>query len=161
MTIRRRVTAALIPALLLTASCNGSSSESDESGAESGDSSSQSFDGVLGSLVSAIEANDYTCQPESMAMTSAERAICNTFSSIGVSAYVWADAETMASEIDAEVYCTSDSHLGELRFLRGDTWAVSAFSLSESTADRSEEIDAVLASLQTALSGEIDSKPCG
>ena len=161
MTIRRRVTAALIPALLLTTACGGSSSESDERGSETSEGSDQAFDGVLGSLVSAIEANDFTCQPESMAMTSAERAICNTFSSIGVSAYVWADAETMSSEIDAEVYCTSDSHLGELRFLRGDTWAVSAFSLSESTADRSEEIDAVLASLQTALSGELDSKPCG
>ncbi len=120
-----------------------------------------SFDGVLGSLVSAIEASDYTCQPESMAMTSAQRAICNTFSSIGVNAYSWADADTLAAEIDAEVMCTSDSHLGEIRFLRGDTWAVSAFSLSESTQEKSAEIDSVLSALQTALGGELDSKSCG
>jgi hypothetical protein len=95
-----------------------------------------------------------------MAMTSAERAICNTFSSIGVSAYAWADAATLGSELDTEIMCTSDAHLGEIRYLRGDVWAVSAFSLSESTEQKSTEIDAVLSALQAALGGELESKAC-
>lgn len=162
MTIRRQFPLALCTSLLVLASCGGgSASESDADGATTGDSDSQTFEGVLGSVVNAIEANDYTCQPESMAMTSATRAICNTFSSIGVSAFTWADAETLDTEIDSEIMCTSDSHLGEIRYLRGDTWAVSAFSLSESTEEKSAEIDAVLSALQTALGGDLSSKPCG
>jgi hypothetical protein len=147
-------------AVLLTSCGGGSSDQSGSDAAGGGDSGEQTFDGVLGNVTEAIEANDYTCQPESMAMTSAERAICNTFSSIGVSAYVWADAETLESEIDSEIMCTSDSHLGEIRYLRGDTWAASAFSLSESTADKSTEIDEILSALQNALGGELASKPC-
>jgi hypothetical protein len=158
----RRFHLLLPTALLIIASCGGGSSNDSGDGSPlEGDSGSQTFDGVLGSVVNAIEANDYTCQPESMAMTSAMRAICNTFSSIGVSAYTWADAETLDGEIDAEIMCTSDSHLGEIRYLRGDTWAVSAFSLSESTEEKSTEIDAVLTSLQAALGGDLSSKPCG
>jgi hypothetical protein len=38
---------------------------------------------------------------------------------------------------------------------------VSAFSLSESTEEKSAEIDAVLSALQTALGGDLSSKPCG
>lgn len=158
MTFQRRALTAISTSLLVLASCGGESSS--DSG-DAADGTEQAFDGVLGNVVSAIEANEYTCQPESMAMTSAERAICNTFSSIGVSAYVWSDAATLDSEIDAEVMCTSDSHLGEIRYLRGDTWAVSAFSLSESTADKSTEIDSVLASLQSTLGGDLASEPCG
>lgn len=162
MTFHRSLPVALSISALILSSCGGSSSGgSGSDDANAGDPGAQSFEGVLGSVVSAIEANDYTCQPESFVMTSAERAICNTFSSIGVSAFVWADAATLDSEIDAEIFCTSDSHLGELRYLRGDTWAVSAFSLSESTQTKSAEIDAVLGEIQSALGGEVENKPCG
>jgi len=161
MTIRR-IHLLFPTAILILASCGGgSSTDSGDGSSLGGDENSSTFEGVLGSVVSAIEANDYTCQPESMAMTTARRAVCNTFSSIGVSAYSWADAETLDAEIDVEIMCTSDSHLGEIRFLRGDTWAASAFSLSESTEDKSAEIDAVLTALQDALGGQLDSKTCG
>ena len=161
MTIRRALPIALTVASLIISSCgSGSESSSTEDAGNANDSSSQTFDGTLGNVVTAIEGNDYTCQPESMAMTSAERAICNTFSSIGVSAYAWADAATLGSELDTEIMCTSDSHLGEIRYLRGDVWAVSAFSLSESTEQKSTEIDAVLSALQAALGGELESKAC-
>lgn len=159
MTFRRSLSILFAATSLIISSCGGGSDSSSE-GDSGADAGTESADGTLGNVVAAIEANDYTCQPESMVMTSAERAICNTFSSIGVSAYAWADAATLDSELDAEIMCTTDSHLGEIRYLRGDVWAVSAFSLSESTEQKSTEIDAVLSALQDALGGELESKPC-
>lgn len=114
----------------------------------------------MSTLVEAIESLDYTCSPESFVMTSAERQLCITTSSVSASAYVWSSAEDFASEVDAEVRCTVDSGLGEVRSLRGDAWAISSFSINGSTADYAAEIDALLNSLQQQLGGDIISTPC-
>ena len=116
--------------------------------------------GQMADLVAAIEGLDYECSPESFVMTSAERETCLTTSSISLVAYVWADEETFDAEVDAEVRCSTDSSLGDLRSVRGATWAVAVVPLNGSTAEYSDEVDALLTSVQAALGGDAVSSPC-
>ena len=116
----------------------------------------------LSPVVSAIEATGYECQPESFVMTSAIRETCLTTSSIALSAYAWAGPELMAEQVDAEVFCTADSGLEQLTSLRGDTWAITALSLSGSnTPETQTAIDDALAAVSATLGGAVTTTACG
>ena len=155
-----RSTLSLLPALLTLAlvACGGDDSTNSDGG--NSDTTTAASSGMLDEVTAAIEATGYTCTPESFSMTSAAHEVCNTTTSIGVQAYAWADAATLTAEIETEIMCSADSTLGSIMSLRGDTWAISAFSLSASTAEKQTEINAVLASFQNTLGGEILDKPC-
>ena len=147
--------------IAFVASCGGGSSSSD-SGSSDADSTGNADTAAtsMADLVAAIETLDYTCSPESFVATSAERQLCLTTSSVSLSPFTWSDADTFAAEVDSELTCTVDSGLGELRSLRGDTWAISSFSISGPTADYDAEINGLLSSLQQELGGDIVSTPC-
>lgn len=116
----------------------------------------------LSPVVSAIEATGYECQPESFVMTSAIRETCLTTSSITLSAYAWASSELMAEQVDAEIFCTADSGLEQLTSLRGDTWAITALSLSGSnTPETQTAIDDALAAVSATLGGAVTTTACG
>ena len=117
--------------------------------------------GDLTEVVAAIEAAGYDCMVESFAMTSATRENCLTTSSVALLAYAWGDAATMDAEVDREVFCTLDSGLGPLTSLRGDTWAVSAMSLSGTvTPETQAAIDDTFNAIATTLGGELVVSPC-
>ena len=145
----------------LVASCGGGSNSSDNGSSDADTSgSSDTATTSMSDLVAAIETLDYACSPESFVMTSAERQLCLTTSSVSLSPYTWSDVDAFAAEVDSELTCTVDSGLGELRSLRGTTWAISSFSISGATADYEAEINGLLASLQEQLGGEVVSTPC-
>ena len=149
-------TTAVACIVAFAASCGGGSNSSSDESANGGDSASISMD----DLVAAIETIDYTCSPESFVLTSAERQVCLTTSSVTLSPFVWENAEAFQNEVDVEIACTADSGLGELRSLQGESWAISSYSISGATADYDEEINSALTSLQQELGGEIISTPC-
>lgn len=147
--------------IAFVASCGGGSSSSDGGSSDADTSgSSDAATTSMSDLVIAIETLDYTCSPESFVMTSAERQLCLTTSSVSLSPFTWSDADTFTAEVDSELTCAADSGLGELRSLRGDTWAISSYSISGSTADYDAEINGLLSSLQQQLGGEVVSTPC-
>lgn len=149
-----------LTAVLALAACGGDDSSSDAS--STADTAAQTADsGRMAEVTAAIEATGYTCTPESFAMTSAAHESCLTTNSISVQAYTWADAATLTAEIDTEIMCSVDSTLGSIMSLRGDDWAVSAFSLSASTADKEAEITSALTAIQSALGGDITTSACG
>lgn len=142
--------------LATVASCGGGSGSSDDGMTNTESAETTSMD----ELVTAIESLDYTCSPESVVLTSAERQLCLTTSSVSLSAYVWDDEDAFAAEVDTELSCTTESGFGELRSLRGDTWAISSYSVSGATMDYDAEINGLLTSLQEDLGGTTVSTPC-
>lgn len=112
-------------------------------------------------LIEAIDSLGYTCAPASTTKTSAEHDLCSTSTAMAVQAYHWADNATLTAEIGTEITCSVNSTLGSIMSLRADTWAVSAFSITSSTADQEPEIRSVLGSVKTLLgTGEIVDTPC-
>ena len=148
--LRQAATASVV-AVILAACGGGTSGPGDTGGAEAQ---------KMTEIVAAVEALEYECNPESIVMTSAEREVCMTASSVIVTAYTWADVATFGAEVDAEIRCTADSTLGEIRSLRGDTWAIASYSIDGPTSDYAAEIDGLLADLQGTLGGELAVAPC-
>jgi hypothetical protein len=148
------------------AACGGGSNDSADGDAGSGDVvveqvSADAPAGDLSAVVTAIEATGYDCSPESFVMTTAVRETCITTSSIALSAYAWGTADDMAAQIDGEIYCTKDSGMDEITSLRGDTWAISAVSLSGSISPEAQtRIDDTLATLADSLGGTVSSADC-
>ena len=74
--------------------------------------------------------------------------------------YAWETAN-IANEYGYNDYsCTPESPIGEQRYLKADNWMIKVASLMSSTSENSTEIDAVLASLQASLGGELNVQPC-
>lgn len=162
----RSLVSLLAAGLFVLGACGGDDGGSSDSGDSSEQSSGGSGDGgsaeaTLAEVVAAVEGTGYDCNPESFVMTAAVRETCLTTSSIGLSAYAWANADDFTAQVGSEVRCSVDSNLGELRSLQGDTWAVSAVPLSGSpTADNIDAIDSALEAVQATLGGEVVSTPC-
>ncbi len=160
----RSLVSALAAGLLILGACGGDDSGSSSDSASTEESSSSSggaAEATLAEVVAAVEGTGYDCNPESFVMTAAVRETCLTTSSIGLSAYAWANADDFTAQVGSEVRCSVDSNLGELRSLQGDTWAVSAVPLSGNpTADNIDAIDSALEAVQATLGGEVVSTPC-
>lgn len=157
--MRLRAAHLIIAGILALSACGGDEAGSTDTSEDAGGASAAAA--TLAELVTAIEAVDYACEPESMAMTAALREICLTTTSIAVNPYAWDDAAAADQQFDAEVMCSADSTLGSISYLRGDSWAISVFSISDPTAEREAEITAVLESIQSAVGGEVGNKACG
>lgn len=161
----RTILSTLAAGLLVLGACGGDDSDSgSDDGATTEESSSGSgaaASDTLATMTGALEGLDYTCNPES-GMSSAERELCLTTSSVFMSLYAWSDAASLEAEYASEIMCSADSTLGEIRYLKGDNWIISAIPTSGSTADYSAEIDSSFADFQTALGGgDVLSVPCG
>ena len=161
----RPLVSLLAAGLLVLAACGGDDSGSgSDGGATSEESSSGGGPGAsdtLATMTGALEGLGYTCNPES-GMTSAERELCLTTSSVFMSLYAWSDAASLDAEYTSDISCSAESTLGEIRYLKGDNWIISAIPTSGSTADYSAEIDASFADFQAALGGgDVLSVPCG
>lgn len=175
---RRHAIALIASGVLALAACGGDDSGSSGSGSAGSDSSGagssvEQTDGSAGgsggvltdvALIAAVTALPdiaYSCTPEEYSATSALRSLCAGFSSVFLKTHAWSDAASVDQEIASEIYCTASSPMGEYRFLRGDTWAVSATPTNGSSAEYADEIDAILGGLQATLGGEQSSFPCG
>ena len=159
---------AVVAVAAVAGACGGSDDGGDAAMDDTDAASEVAADGApsavadLSPVVSAIEATGYECQPESFVMTSAIRETCLTTSSITLSAYAWASSELMAEQVDAEIFCTADSGLEQLTSLRGDTWAITALSLSGSnTPETQTAIDDALAAVSATLGGAVTTTACG
>ena len=149
-----------------SSSDSGSSGEmtSDEPVADDSSSGGAGAEDLLTELNAAVEALpevEYSCNPDEYSMTTALKASCSGYTSLFLETHAWADAASADAEIDAQVRCFPEGSLGEIRYVKGDTWAISAVPTNGgSTADNSAEIDAAFAELQASLGGEQMSAPC-
>lgn len=138
----------------------GGSTEETSSGESSGGGDAEATRAKLDAAVTALPDIAYSCTPEEYGVTSALRSSCVGSSSLSIRTHAWADAGALAAEIGSETMCSSESTLGEVRYLAGDVWAISAIPLSGSTAEKAAEIDAAMAALQGVLGGTESSTPC-
>ena len=138
----------------------GDSTEETASGESAGGGDAEATRAKLDAAVAALPELGYTCTPDEFSMSSALRSSCVGFSSLSIRTHAWADAGALAAEIGSETMCSSESTLGEVRYLAGDVWAISAIPLSGSTAEKAAEIDAAMAALQGVLGGTESSTPC-
>ena len=143
-------------AALILGACGGGENDSSDQSITESDASALS----MKDLVTAIETLEYSCSPENFVLTSAQRQVCLTTSSVSLSPFVWDSVETFQIEVETEITCSVDSGLGELRSLRGDSWAISSYSLNGPTADYDSEIGGLLSSLQKQLGGDIATTIC-
>ena len=172
----RPLVSLLAAGLLVLGACggddSGSSSDSGSSGemtsdepvaddSSSGGAGAEDLRTELNAAVEALPEAEYKCTPDEYSMTTALKSTCIGFTSLFMATHAWTDASLAGAQIGSEIMCTVDSPMGEFRFLKGDTWAISAIPTSGSTADKSAEIDAAFAELQASLGGEQSSVPCG
>ena len=170
----RPLVSLLAAGLLVLGACGGDDSASSSDSGSSGemtsdepvadDSSSGGAEDLRAELDAAVEALpevEYSCNPDEYSMTTALKASCSGYTSLFLETHAWADAASADAEIDAQVRCFPEGYLGEIRYVKGDTWAISAVPTNGgSTADNSAEIDAAFAELQASLGGEQMSAPC-
>lgn len=165
----RPLVSMLAAGLLVLAACggdDGGSSDSGESteessaGESSGGSDAEATRATLDAAVAALPELGYQCTPDEFSMSSALRSTCVGFSSLSIRTHAWSSSDALAAEIGSETMCSSESSLGEVRYLNGDVWAISAIPLSGSTAEKAADIDAAMSTLQAALGGTESSTPC-
>ncbi|MDA0371935.1 MAG: hypothetical protein O3B19_11160 [Actinomycetota bacterium] len=138
-----------------------SSDDETSDDSSSGKGGAEELRSELNAAVEALPEAEYKCTPDEYSMTTALKSTCIGFTSLFMGTHAWADASSADAQIGSEIMCTVDSPMGEFRFLKGETWAISAIPTSGSTADKSAEIDAAFSELQASLGGEQSSVPCG
>lgn len=159
----------LAAGLLVLAACggddggssdSGDSTEESSSGESSGGGDAEATRAELDAAVTALPDLGFQCTPDEFSMSSALRSTCVGLTSLSIRTHAWTSSDALAAEIGSETMCSSESPLGEVRYLKGDVWAISAIPLSGSTAEKAAEIDAAMAALQGALGGSESSTPC-
>ncbi len=172
----RPLVSLLAAGLLVLGACGGddSGSSSDSGSSEetttdepvaddssSGGAGAEDLRTELNAAVEALPEVEYSCNPDEYSMTTALKASCSGYTSLFLETHAWADSASADAQIDTQVRCYPEGYLGEIRYLKGDTWAISAVPTNGgSTADNSAEIDAAFAELQASLGGEQMSAPC-
>ena len=166
----RPLVSMLAAGLLVLAACGGDDSgsgsdggattEESSSGESSGGGDAEATRAELDAAVTALPDLGFQCTPDEFSMSSALRSTCVGLTSLSIRTHAWTSSDALAAEIGSETMCSSESPLGEVRYLKGDVWAISAIPLSGSTAEKAAEIDAAMAALQGALGGSESSTPC-
>lgn len=154
--------ASLAAISLTAAACGDSDGSSSSEVAVSASSSTEPGENAAATLEivqTAIEEQGYTCGENLVILSPALSVVCLGSGPIAVG-YAWESADIADQYGYNDYSCTPDSPIGEQRYLKENNWMIKVASLTSSTSENSTEIDAVLASLQASLGGELNVQPC-